>query len=119
MFTLALEDNIHVENKSKQFTLTTQVSHKNAKVTWHKGEKEIFPSRKYKIVQDQLQRCLIIHNLEKTDAGQYIATTLDDRNSTNLIVDNIDLKFNKGLDEKTVAFEKESLTLNVETSHPD
>lgn len=120
MFETKLAESLATEHRSAKMRLDCTVSHKNALVSWKKDNVEIFPSRKYTFVVNGCERALVINNVDKTiDAGIYTASTADDSCQCQLVVDDVDLKFIKALDEVTLAYEKESLELEVETSHVD
>ncbi|XP_069770989.1 obscurin-like isoform X13 [Narcine bancroftii] len=64
-----------------------KISRKNAAVKWYFKEKEIHPSEKYEIVNEDLYRKLIINNLAFEDEGSYMCDVVDDKSTAMLYVE--------------------------------
>ena len=64
----------------KRFTVDTQsvaafictVSKVNLRVSWYRGDKKLYPSRKYEIVDDGCTHKLIVHELSVEDYDDYV-----------------------------------------------
>ncbi|MEE6467486.1 hypothetical protein FKM82_007266 [Ascaphus truei] len=95
-----LRDKIAIE-KHRAF-LECQVSRANAGVTWYKKNIEILPSNKYEIVSEGPYRKLIINEVEFEDEDTYTCDAVDDKTSSQLLIEEQAINIIKDLSDVEV-----------------
>ena len=66
--------------------LACEVSNADCKITWYKDDKEITASKKFKMVNEDTVKKLIIKKVLPEDAGNYIGKTKGVKSSAKLFV---------------------------------
>ncbi|KAJ7993536.1 hypothetical protein DPEC_G00273430 [Dallia pectoralis] len=95
--------------------LECQVSRVNAQVRWFKDRKEIQPSRKHKIVSNDVYRQLHIDDVATSDEDTYTCEAEDDTTSCRLLVEEQALVILQGMRSVEVTEPREA-TFQVETN---
>ncbi|XP_055385446.1 twitchin isoform X34 [Condylostylus longicornis] len=93
-------------------TMACEIDDAAGDVQWFKGDEEIKPDKRVKIVKEGRKCKLVINDAKVTDAGLYRCTTNADKTEAELVV-NYQNRFNKKLKD-TVGVEREKLVLDVE-----
>lgn len=67
--------------------LECQVSRPNAQVKWYKNRKELLPSKKYQVINQDVYRQLYIDDVCSSDEDTYTCDAGDDQTSCQLLVE--------------------------------
>lgn len=76
--------------------LECQVSQPNAQVKWYKNRKELLPSKKYQVINQDVYRQLYIDDVCSSDEDTYTCDAGDDKTSCQLLVEG-EIAYSNGL----------------------
>ncbi|XP_051803564.1 obscurin isoform X3 [Acanthochromis polyacanthus] len=95
--------------------LECQVSRPNAQVRWYKNRKELLPSKKYQLINQDVYRQLTIDDVCSSDEDTYTCDAGDDKTSCQLLVEEQAITIVQGMKSVEVK-EPEPALFQVETS---
>ncbi|XP_026160421.1 obscurin isoform X2 [Mastacembelus armatus] len=95
--------------------LECQVSRPNAQVRWYKNRMELFPSKKYHLISQDVYRQLTIDDVCSSDEDTYTCDAGDDKTSCQLLVEEQAISIVRGMSSVEV-MEPEPALFQVETS---
>ncbi|XP_056894430.1 obscurin isoform X3 [Takifugu flavidus] len=95
--------------------LECQVSRPNAQVKWYKNRKELLPSKKYQVINQDVYRQLYIDDICSSDEDTYTCDAGDDQTSCQLLVEEQAISIVRGMSSVEV-MEPEPALFQVETS---
>eukprot|EP00066_Takifugu_rubripes_P023926 XP_011613192.1 PREDICTED: LOW QUALITY PROTEIN: obscurin-like [Takifugu rubripes] len=95
--------------------LECQVSRPNAQVKWYKNRKELLPSKKYQVINQDVYRQLYIDDVCSSDEDTYTCDAGDDQTSCQLLVEEQAISIVRGMSSVEV-MEPEPALFQVETS---
>lgn len=67
-------------------TLACELDDAAGEVTWFKGDEEIKPDKRVKVVKDGRKRKLVIGDAKVTDAGQYSCVSNADKTQAEIVI---------------------------------
>lgn len=67
-------------------TLACELDDAAGEVKWFKGEEEIIPDKRVKVVKDGRKRKLVVGDAKVTDAGQYFCVSNADKTQAEIVI---------------------------------
>lgn len=67
-------------------TLACEIDDASGEVQWWKGDEEVKPDKRIKVVKEGRKRKLVISDAKVTDAGQYRCTTNADKTEAEIVI---------------------------------